>query len=240
VRAHGVRASSVVTVLAVAVLAAVALGGCGANGPRAQWSDPASPPPASGAANPSPLPTLPDKKAMQRQVSAAVIARNGLVAVGGPRSSKEDKVSNFKTTDVCGEQISADLDPLRASQLRVWSTSGLWARNVVHMYGRTPGEAVVAQVKAAAESCTQYQGATGRSTLLGPVDLPSYPGTEASYGYCYRTKSPDGEYIACDAYLATGNIVSTVMVLRGPTQSTNRNGLIAVAAVAAETLAKAA
>jgi hypothetical protein len=71
--------------------------------------------------------------------------------------------------------------------------------------------------------------------VLKPVKLPSYPGVEARYGWCEK-RTGESDYIICIAVLGRGNVATKVEVVRYSQKATT-NGLIGVAAVAAERLA---
>lgn len=229
---------------AAAVLGGVALliTGCGG-------SDPAAPSPSSGTpttvtsttpAASTPTTAAPDLPTLQKQATAALIAPGGLVAVGGARKPSEDEKETFWVTDVCDRNIAADAGPVHASHARTWSADGLWVRNTTHAY-TVPATTVLAQVKEAVGSCKKYKSQDESIAILGPATLPSYPGTEARYGYCYRTERASGtDFVACDAFLARGNLVSAVMVIRGSSRKSNTDGLVVVAAVAAEALGRGA
>ncbi|WP_422753590.1 hypothetical protein [Micromonospora sp. WMMD708] len=179
---------------------------------------------------------MPDLPALQKQATAALIAPGDLVKIDGARKPSRDVKETFWVTDVCGRNIAADVGPPHASHSRTWSADGLWVRNTTHAY-TVPGTAVLAQVKEAVGSCRKYRSQGESITILGPATLPSYRGTEARYGYCYRTERASGtDFVACEAFLARGNLVSALMVIRGSSRKTNTDGLVVVGAVAAEAL----
>ncbi|WP_329109656.1 hypothetical protein OG792_12770 [Micromonospora sp. NBC_01699] len=99
---------------------------------------------------------------------------------------------------------------------------------------------MIDQVKAAVEGCKEYEDSGDQVKVLGPVELPRYPRTEARFGFCYSTTPADGgeAYIACDAYIARDHVVSSVTVVRGDDQESSRLGVLFVGALAAEALAK--
>jgi hypothetical protein len=220
--------------------ATLALGGCAStgSGQQAVWATPGHPPGASASAKPSAVAATaePDKAAMQKKATAAAIAPGGLAAIGGASSPKRDEPRLYLTTDVCGQRIKADSD-IHLSHSRTWAGDGLYVQNTTQVYATTTGAAAVAQVRTAAESCPRYPSVDGQRTTLGPVDLPQYPNTEARYGFCHHTTPAKGpEYFACSAYLAKGSVLSSIMVVRGPTRQTATSGLLTVGSVAAGAL----
>ncbi|MEU1885406.1 hypothetical protein [Micromonospora sp. WMMD987] len=229
---------------ATAVLGGVALliTGCGGSDPAASSPSSATPTTVTGTTSASPTPTavVPDLPALQKQATAALIAPGGLVAVGGARKPSRDEKETFWVTDVCGRNIAADAGQVHASHSRTWSADGLWVNNTTHAY-TVPGTTVLAQVKEAVGSCKKYKSEDESIDILGPATLPSYPGTEARYGYCYRTERASGtDFVACEAFLARGNLVSAMMVIRGSSRKSNTDGLVVVGAVAAEALGRGA
>jgi hypothetical protein len=234
----GVPARRIRTTSVIISCAALALGGCSATGPRAVWATPGAP----AAASPSPAPSspAPDQAAMQRKATAAAIAPGALAAIGGAPAPKRDEQRTFLTTDVCGQRIAADAS-VHVSRSRTWSSVGLFVQNTTQVYAGSTGADAVAQVKAAAEGCHKYPAPDGERTILGPVNLPQYPKTEARFGFCYQTKATKGpDYLACSAYLAKGNVLSSTTVIRGTTRQTSTDGLLAVGSIAADALVKAA
>ena len=220
------------------VLAFTALGltGCGEDS-TASWSEPAGAS-TSPAATASPSPSV-DRPALQDRSKAATVAPKGLAGIGVSTSPKEDKPVTYDLTRACGKQIDADRNSVRASYNRTWSAPGWWVSNTAHAYGAATGADAVKQAQAAVESCKNYTGTDGEHTLLGAVQT-RYQGIDASYGYCQRIKRSDATYVSCLAYLAKGNLVSSVWVVHGQTQQTNSSGLVTVAAVAADALRKVA
>jgi hypothetical protein len=124
----------------------------------------------------------------------------------------------------------------------VWSDQGWWVQNTVIAYADVSGQIAVSQVKGGVERCQKYTAGNEDRTLLGPVQLPAYPGIDASYAYCVSARRTDSgsTYVSCLAFLGKGGRVSAVWAVHGGTQKTNTSGIISVAAVAAEALDKAA
>ncbi len=219
------------------------LSACGGGQPSA------SPTPARQLASPtaaaSVVPTVtaaptPDSAAMQRMATAAAIPKGGLVAIDGPGRPKTEAKGAHDASDVCGAPIPADSDPTRRGQLREWSGSGWWVRNMTHVYGREKGTAVIEQIRKAAGSCKKYRSHGEDATLLGAVTPPSYRGVTARVGYCYQTFAGDTEYIACEAHFAKGPVVSTITVVHGRSLQSAKDGLRSVGYLAAKALDKAA
>lgn len=219
----------------VLVCAALGLGGCNA-APEPRWAMPTETSPSPTAAA-SPTPSV-DRSALQEKAKAATIAHKGMAGIGVSTTPKEDKAVGYALTTACGKQVDADQNGVHLAYNRTWSAQGWWVSNTVHAYGTATGAEVVGQAKAAVESCKTYAASDGTHTLLGAVQLPGYPGVEASYGYCQSIKRTDATYVSCLAFLARGNLVSSLWIVRGSTQQTNSNGLIQVGSVAAEALRK--
>jgi hypothetical protein len=223
----------------VLTFAALGLAGCGEDS-TAAWADPKSPASASPSGAGSASSPSVDRAALQEKSKAATVAPKGFAGIGISASPKEDKPVTYNLTLACGKQTDADRNSVRASYNRTWSATGWWVSNTAHAYGTATGADAVKQAQAAVESCKTYTGSDGEHTMLGPVKLPQYQGVEAGYGYCQRIKRTDATYVSCLAFLAKGNLVSSVWVVHGQTQQTNSTGLTTVAAVAADALRKVA
>jgi hypothetical protein len=194
-------------------------------------------PASSPTATASPTLSL-DRSALQDKARAAVIAPNGMAAIGVSAAPKEEAGGEFVLTAACGKKVDADVSGVHVAYYRTWSDQGWWVQNTVHAYGTTIGADAVAQARAVVESCQTYTDDNGAHTLLGAVQLPQYPAVEARYGYCQSIERSGTPYVSCVAFLAKGNLVSTLWVIHGSAQKTNSNGLVGVGSVAAETLRK--
>ncbi|BCB74825.1 hypothetical protein GCM10022251_53610 [Phytohabitans flavus] len=237
--------------LALVLCGALLAAGCDAGSPVGSATT-GSPPATSATTAPSGTPAaatptpeasrgpVVDMALLRRRAAAAQIPPGGLVVLGGARKPKLDEADTFGTADVCGRYPAADADRLHASHIRVWAATGLWVRNITHAYGTAKGVDVVQQVRANLGACTKYKSWDGETTLLGEVTLPAYPGLDQRVAYCHRSK-PAGQttYIACDAYLAKGTMISTVRVLSGATRASNADAVVIVAAASAAALVEA-
>ncbi|MFG2040194.1 hypothetical protein [Dactylosporangium sp. NPDC048998] len=216
-------------------------GGCGSD---AAGAEPSSPPASASAAadapspDPSPSPTV-DKAALQDKAKAAAIGETQMKPIGVSVAPRTQEAGDFGLAPVCGQRLAVDAEA-HGSYRRVWSDQGWWIQNTVVAYTDSSGLSAVSQAKGAMEACKTYPADDEENTVLGPVQLPSYPGIDSSYAYCLNTKRQSTTYINCVAFLAKGNIVSTVWVIHGGTQKTNSAGVIGVGSVAAEALTKSA
>jgi hypothetical protein len=225
---------------AVLMCVALGMGGCGGD---AAGSEPSSPPPSSAAEPASPAssaaPTV-DTAALQARAKAAAIGESQMKPIGVSVAPKTQEAGAFGLTTVCGRQMSVDAES-HGSYRRVWSDQGWWIQNTVVAYADSSGLIAVSQAKGAAEACKTYTAGDEERTILGPVQLPSYPGIDSSYAYCVSAKRTTGTtYVSCVAFVAKGKLASTVWVIHGDTQKTNAAGVTGVGSAAAEALTKAA
>jgi hypothetical protein len=222
-----------VVVGGVLVLAAA---GCGAVQPDA-LARPVAPIASSAApSSAAPSPSV-DTAALLARAKAAAIAAKGLSALGVSVAPKQDKAVAYDVTAACGKRVDADRLDVHAAHNRTWSAQGWWISNTAYAYGATAGKDVVAQVKAAVESCRTYTGNDGQYTLHDAVALPTYKGVDATYAFCQTTKRPDNTFVSCVAHVAKGTVVSSLWTVHGSSRADNASGIKQAAAVAADTLA---
>jgi hypothetical protein len=225
----------------ILVFVALGMGGCDGD---VTGAAPSSSPPSSAAAGPaspeySPAPTL-DKAALQDKAKASAIGESQMKPIGVSVAPRTQEAGDFGLTGACGRRISADAES-HGSFRRIWSDQGWWIQHTVVAYADSSGLIVVSQAKGAVEACKSYTAGDEQRTMLGPVQLPSYPGIDSSYAYCVSAKRNTGAtYVSCVAFLAKDKIASTVWVIHGGTQKTNSAGVISVGSVAAEALTKTA
>ncbi|GAA0920668.1 hypothetical protein [Virgisporangium aurantiacum] len=220
------------------IVLAVAVSGCGAQPDTV--ARPVSLVASSTAASPAPPSASPsasvDKAALQARAKAAAIAAKGLSPLGVSVTPKQDTAVAYDVTGACGKRVDADRLDVHAAHNRTWSAQGWWISNTAYAYAATPGTDVVAQVKAAVESCRAYTGSDGQYTLHDAVALPAFAGIDATYAFCQTTKRPDNTFVSCVALVAKGTVVSSVWTVHGTSRPDNASGVKQVAAVAADTL----
>ena len=222
---------------------AVTVAGCGVGQPDAlarpvpvaAASSANSSAPASASPSASPSASV-DKAALQARAKAAAIPAKGLSPLGVSGGPKQDKAVAYDVTGACGKRVDADRLDVHAAHNRTWSAQGWWVSNTAYAYGATAGADVVAQVKAAVESCRTYTGSDGQYTLHDAVTLPAYAGIDATFAFCQTTKRPDNTFVSCVALVAKGNAVSSVWTVHGSSRSDNASGVKQVASVAADAL----
>lgn len=233
----GLVGSALVACLALSLTGCAAIDGTPRNVSKSTAK--ASPSPTVVA---SPTPSL-DPVLLQKRVEAATIAPAGLASIGVQSRPREEDAGPAPVNDLCNRWIPADRpgarEGVKAGYFRQWSADGWFINHQTYGFRSPVAADVVAQIKEAAR-CSIYRIDDQFRTVLDTVSLPKYPGVEASYAFCEHIKRPRYDYIWCQAFIAKSNVVSSVAVIHGDTEKTSTTGLIAVAAIAAETLNRAA
>jgi hypothetical protein len=97
---------------------------------------------------------------------------------------------------------------------RSWNSSQALVEAAALSDGRTPGDRVVLQIRAAG-ACTRFTGVNGHEfRRTNEVRLPVFPGVAAAFGYCEKetdTTSPGGSF-TCTAFPAHGDTVARLSV----------------------------
>ncbi|MFI9814596.1 hypothetical protein [Saccharothrix variisporea] len=91
--------------------------------------------------------------------------------------------------------------------VRQWEGERFTVFGLAAWFEHTTAADVVARVKAAAESCTEYQVGDDHRQVITPVTFPDTTGLSASYAFCEDDGVP-----LCFALLAHDHVLSMVVV----------------------------
>jgi hypothetical protein len=193
-----------------AIGAAVVLSGCGGEGtggPAPSSSSPAVES-ESPSASPSASPSLMSGEEAEKVTARALLPTSAFEKIGLTTSEKPES-KRWDWFETCVPQLPSDARAIRGTY-GVWSTQGLVVAQTVMAYPEDVATEVPREAEQAV-SCTEYTTAGHEYRKVAPVDLPSIPAADESFGWCAFVD--DEDVWQCHSVVATNGLVSAIWAL---------------------------
>ncbi|MEJ2874547.1 MULTISPECIES: hypothetical protein [unclassified Saccharothrix] len=195
------------------VLAAALLTACTSQAP---FATPASTTQAPTTTAPTTTSTQPVAEQMPKWVEQAAIPRDGMADYGFAAPTEQEYRSDWMLMPCM--VVPPALESYTNSLHRKWAGDRVDLRHTVVAFEKFTGVQFIEQLKAETASCTDWEYDNGQRydmRLDVPVREPEgLQGVEAFYGFCVDTVEETGPARRCVAFLARGNVVSSLYVIQ--------------------------